>query len=280
MTQTANPLKQFFRQPALYLKLPSNGQFWAEGSIDMPPNKELPILPMTAIDEITYRTPDALFNGSAIVSVIQSCVPNIKDAWKIPAVDLTTILIAIRIATYNSEMEIGSTCPACNANGEYTLDLHTMIAGIGKADFSKAIKQGDLEVFFRSVDYQTQNQLNAQQFEQQRIIQSISNSTETEDEKLTKLNGALKAVTGITIAAISNSIAGIRTPNAFVTEPEFIIDFLKNCDRTLFGTIRDHAVQLRELSELPPIPVTCTECNHQYTQTITLDSTNFFEVAS
>jgi hypothetical protein len=177
-------------------------------------------------------------------------------------------------------MEIGSTCPACNSNGEYTLDLHTMIAGIGKADFSKAIKQGDLEVFFRSVDYQTQNQLNAQQFEQQRIIQSISNSTETEDEKLTKLNGALKAVTGITIAAISNSIAGIRTPNAFVTEPEFIIDFLKNCDRTLFGTIRDHAVQLRELSELPPIPVTCTECNHQYTQTITLDSTNFFEVAS
>lgn len=280
MTQTANPLKQFFRQPALYLKLPSDGQFWAEGSIDMPPNKELPILPMTAIDEITYRTPDALFNGSAIVSVIQSCVPNIKDAWKIPAVDLTTILIAIRIATYNSEMEISSTCPACNSNGEYTLDLHTMIAGIGKADFSKAIKQGDLEVFFRSVDYQTQNQLNAQQFEQQRIIQSISNSTETEDEKLTKLNSALKAVTGITIAAISNSIAGIRTPNAFVTEPEFIIDFMKNCDRTLFSTIRDHAVQLRELSELPPIPVTCTECNHQYTQTITLDSTNFFEVAS
>jgi hypothetical protein len=280
MTQTANPLKQFFRQPALYLKLPSDGQFWAEGSIDMPPNKELPILPMTAIDEITYRTPDALFNGSAIVSVIQSCVPNIKNAWKIPSVDLTTLLIAIRIATYNSEMEINSVCPACNAEGEYTLDLHTMLAGIKPVNFSEAVKHGDLEVFFRSVDYQTQNQLNAQQFEQQRIIQSIPDSADTEDEKLAKLNAALKIVTGITIAAISNSIAGIRTPNAFVTEPEFIIEFLKNCDRTLFSTIRDRAVQLRELSELPPIPVTCTECNHQYTQTITLDSTNFFEVAS
>lgn len=280
MNQTANPLKQFFRQPALYLKLPSDGQFWEPGSLDMPPNKELPVLPMTAIDEITYRTPDALFNGSAVVSVIQSCVPSIRNAWKIPAVDLTAILIAIRIATYSSEMEINSVCPACETEGEYTLDLHTMLAGIQPIDFSKAVKHGDLEVFFRSVDYQTQNQLNAQQFEQQRIIRSISDSPDSEDEKLLKLNAALRAVTGITITAISGAIAGIRTPSAFVTEPEFIIDFLQNCDRTLFGTIRDRAVELRETSELPPIPVTCTECNHQYTQTISLDSTNFFEVAS
>ena len=280
MNQTANPLKQFFRQPALYLKLPSDGQFWEPGSLDMPPNKELPVLPMTAIDEITYRTPDALFNGSAVVSVIQSCVPSIRNAWKVPAVDLTAILIAIRIATYNSEMEINSVCPACETEGDYTLDLHTMLAGIKPIDFSKAVKHGDLEVFFRSVDYQTQNQLNAQQFDQQRIIRSISDSSDTEDEKLQKLNTALRAVTGITITAISGAIAGIRTPAAFVTEPEFIIDFLQNCDRTLFGIIRDRAVELRETSELPPVPVTCTECNHQYTQTISLDSTNFFEVAS
>ena len=91
MTQTANPLKQFFRQPALYLKLPSDGQFWEAGSLDLPPNKELPVLPMTAIDEITYRTPDALFNGSAVVNVIQSCIPGIKNAWKTPSVDLTSI---------------------------------------------------------------------------------------------------------------------------------------------------------------------------------------------
>ncbi len=70
MTQTANPLRQFFRQPAIYLRLPSNGNFWPKDSIDFPANMELPVLPMTAIDEITYRTPDALFNGQAVVSVI------------------------------------------------------------------------------------------------------------------------------------------------------------------------------------------------------------------
>ena len=61
-----NPLTQYFRQPAIYVKLPSNGQHYPEAALNMPANNELPVYPMTAIDEITYRTPDALFNGNAV----------------------------------------------------------------------------------------------------------------------------------------------------------------------------------------------------------------------
>ena len=113
MTQTANPLKQFFRQPAVYIKLPSDGQFWPDKAISMTENRELPVLPMTAIDEITYRTPDALYNGSATINVIQSCVPNIKNAWHMPTVDIDTVLVAIRVATYGHELEINTQCPNC-----------------------------------------------------------------------------------------------------------------------------------------------------------------------
>ena len=88
MTINANPLKQFFRQPVIYARLPSKGKFYPPGTLDMPANNELPVLPMTAIDEITYRTPDALYNGQATVDVIQSCLPNIKNAWVIPAMDM------------------------------------------------------------------------------------------------------------------------------------------------------------------------------------------------
>ena len=66
MSQTnPNPLSQYFRQPVIYIKLPSNGKFYPPGTLDMPANNELPVLPMTAIDEITYRTPDALFDQIA-----------------------------------------------------------------------------------------------------------------------------------------------------------------------------------------------------------------------
>jgi hypothetical protein len=123
MTQSLNPLRAFFRQPAIYIRLPSDGQFWPPGSIDMPVNRELPILPMTAIDEITYRTPDALFNGAAIVSVVQSCIPSIKNAWQMPNCDLNTILTAIRIASYGAMMAVDTTCEKCSTENNFELDL-------------------------------------------------------------------------------------------------------------------------------------------------------------
>ena len=94
MTES-NPLKQFFRRPAVYLKLPSGGLGYPEGAINLPDNGEIPIYPMTAIDEITSRTPDSLFNGVAVVELIKSCVPDIKDPWSVTNVDLDPLLVAI-----------------------------------------------------------------------------------------------------------------------------------------------------------------------------------------
>lgn len=60
-----NPLQQYFRRPAIYIKLPSDGRYYSDGILSMPENHELPVYPMTAIDEITAKTPDALFNGTS-----------------------------------------------------------------------------------------------------------------------------------------------------------------------------------------------------------------------
>ena len=159
MTQTANPLKQFFRQPAIYLSLPSAGNFWPKEAIRLPANKELPVLPMTAIDEITYRTPDALFNGTAVVNVIHSCVPSITDAWSAPSTDINSILGAIRIASYGHNMEIDSTCPSCNTEGEYGVDLRTVLENLTTLNYDVPMQQGDLTFTFRPMTYQEQNQI-------------------------------------------------------------------------------------------------------------------------
>ena len=127
MPQNANPLKQFFRQPAIYLQLPSDGRHWQDQSLTMPENHELPVYPMTAIDEITYRTPDALFNGQAVVNVIQSCVPAVKDGWAVPGIDINALLIGIRIASYGHDLEIGTKCPECGTDAEYTVDLRMIL---------------------------------------------------------------------------------------------------------------------------------------------------------
>ena len=104
-----NPLRQYFRRPALYLTLPSRGKFYPEGALEMPENGELAVYPMTAIDEITSKTPDALFNGNAVPEIIKSCVPGIKDPWAVPSVDMDAILVAIRAATNGNDLEISMT---------------------------------------------------------------------------------------------------------------------------------------------------------------------------
>ena len=140
-----NPLTQYFRQPAIYVKLPSNGQHYPEAALKMPANNELPVYPMTAIDEITYRTPDALFNGNAVVNVIKSCIPSIQDPWAIPAMDVDTILVAIRIASYGHTMEISTSCPHCQHEADYGLDLRTVMERMRAPDYSKSIHDGDLK---------------------------------------------------------------------------------------------------------------------------------------
>lgn len=280
MSQSSNPLQQFFRQPAVYLKLPSGGQFWPEGSLDMPPNNELPVLPMTAIDEITYRTPDALFNGSAVINVVQSCVPNIKNAWKMPGSDLNAILIAIRIASYGANMDLETTCTSCGHTDDYTVSLNSILDSMPKSNFAETVDHGDLEIYFKPVDYETQNQINLLQFEQQRILQQLQELDQPEDQKMKILNNALQEITKLTVQAIKSSISGIRTPAALVTNQQHIEEFLTNCDRALFVKIRDHAIKLKTDAELPPMQLTCSECNHQYEQAMIMDSTNFFGVAS
>lgn len=277
-----NPLKQYFRQPAIYLRLPSQGKFYPDGALDMPVNGEIPIYPMTAIDEITYRTPDALFNGAAVINVIKSCAPNIRDPWAVPNIDIDSLLVAIRIASFGPNMEFESTCPKCGETNDHICDLRGILDRIKAPDYSKTVAQGDLEIFFKPMTYKTVNDNNLAQFEEQRILQSAQDQSIPEDQRLSNLNDAVKKITDITIKAMAHSIAAVKTPAAFVNEPEYIEDLLKNCDRGLFIRIRDFIIKIKEDSEMQPFEIECPEegCKHKYPQSITLDMTSFFGAAS
>lgn len=271
-----NPLAEFFRSPSIYLKLPSNGEFYPEGTLDMPKNNELPIYPMTAIDEITYRTPDALYNGSAVINVIESCVPNIKDAWAIPSVDVDAILAAIRIASYGHEMEISTTCPECEETASYGIDLRGVLDELKTIDYNESVSIGDLEVFFKPLSYKQINDSNIVQFEEQKLINVIEDAEMSEEDKLKRLSEAFNKMTELTISSIAQSVNYIKTPDTVVDAENFITDFLNNCDREVYTKIRDHILNIKIQTDLKPLEITCSECGHEYKQPFTLDMSNFF----
>lgn len=277
-----NPLRQYFRQPAIYLRLPSGGKFYPEGTINLPPNNELPILPMTAIDEITYRTPDALFNGSAVVSVVQSCCPGIKDAWSIPAMDVDSILVGIRIASYGHNMDFESKCPHCGTVADHTLDLRSVLDRMTVPDYGQPIVHSDMEIYLKPMTYKNLNDNNQTQFDEQKILSMLPDTEMPDSEKMNALSAALRKITEVTVRALSMSIAAVKTPNAFVTEPEYIEEMLNNCDRVLFNNIRGRIIELKAQAEMQPFELTCSndQCNKKYMQSVTLDMSSFFEPAS
>jgi hypothetical protein len=280
MTQSNNPLRKHFRQAAIHLKLPSAGKFYPPGSIIMPANNELPILPMTAMDEITGRTPDALFNGAAVAELVQSCVPNIINAWVAPVIDFNALLVAIRLASYGHDMEIGTTCPKCGAAHQLNVDLRIVLDNLKSPDYEKSITDGDLTFYFAPMNYKQVNDNSRISFEDQKIIQQLSSIEMDETEKITKLGQAFRRITEATIRSIAQSINAIKTAEAMVTDTTHIQEFLHNCTKNTFEAIKTHAISLRAATELPPIPVTCDACQHEYKQEFTLDMSNFFETAS
>jgi len=66
----SNPLQKYFRQPKIYIRLPSNGKYWNPNDIELTESGELPVYAMTAKDELSFKTPDSLINGQSTVNVI------------------------------------------------------------------------------------------------------------------------------------------------------------------------------------------------------------------
>jgi hypothetical protein len=277
---TNNPLKQYFRQPAIYIKLPSNGEFYPPGSIELSVNGEYPVLPMTAVDEMTYRTPDALFNGAAVVSVIQSCMPNIQNAWNVPSVDVDTILVAIRIASYGHNMEFSTACAKCGEVNDRELDLRQVLDSIRTPNYNSPVEQGDMQIYFKPMTYKNLNDNNQLQFEEQKILQMLPDTEVENTEKVRLLGEAFKKLSEVTIQALAQSISTIKTPTALVSEPEHIKEFLENCDRTLFNRIKDFIIDIKGQAEMQPVKIVCDKCQNEFEQELTLDMSSFFEVAS
>jgi len=274
-----NPLAGYFRKPAIHLALPSKGSFYPEGTLDMPETKELPVYPMTSLDEITYRTPDALFNGSALVDVIKSCIPSIIDPWQMPSIDITAILAAIRIASFSHNMEISTTCPECNEMSDYELNLHDVLDNLHSPDYHNTFDAGDISVTFKPLTYFEMNENNQIQFEEQQLQQMIVKQDDTlpEKERIKLLSDAFKKVSKYTLDTLVKNISNIAVPGAVVDDPEHILAYLQNCERAIYNGIKSHIVSERAKTDLKPLSITCDDCGHKYEQPFTLDMTSFFE---
>ena len=282
MQQNTNPLNKYLRQPEIYVKLPSGGKYWPPGSLDMPISGELPVLPMSTRDEIMVNTPDALLNGEAVVNMIQSCIPNIRNAWAMPSVDLDTVLIAIRIASYGEKMEYTSTCPKCENSDNYEIDLRQFLdMPVDLQGYENAFDYKGITVSLRPLDYNSVNQQNLEQFEQQRLITMVNDTTIDEATKQKRFQEIFNILTTYTIQNVVGSIEKLTTPEGItVIDPMHLKDFVENSERIFFQTLKDKLLDIKNKFPEKTVSTVCDTCSNEYTIPFTFDQSNFFEFAS
>jgi len=276
MSNSSNPLAKHFRQPSIYLSLPSKGKFYGPGALEYPKSGELPVYPMTVKDEITLKTPDALMNGEGVVEVVKSCVPNIKNPWQIPVCDLDTVLIAIRIASYGNEMSIGTNCPKCKEINENVVDLSMYLDSLPEPVYAEK-GFGKLIVKFKPQDYEALNKANLASYRQQSLLRTISSDTLTDEQRQAEFKRLLPQVTELTVQNLLNGIESIVTEDGQeVKEKLYIKEFLDNCDLPTYETIRKTVEEIVVKNRSKPVDIKCEHCEDEYKADVTFEHSNFF----
>jgi hypothetical protein len=271
-----NPLASWYRQPKIYVSLPSKGKFYPAGSLDVSANGEYAVYAMTAKDELMFKTPDALLSGQSTVEIIKSCIPAIKDPWVMPSIDLDFALIAIRIATYGESMEVGCKCPSCSADNSYDVNLSHWIGQVSQFNYDDVINIEPLTVYIRPYTYQEVTKTSIKALEQQRIFNIINDDSLSDEEKVDKFGKSFVKMTELTVDIISDTVKKIVTPDGETSDKEQIKEFINNCSKDVFDLISSRVTSIKEQIELKAQNVKCNECDHEFSLPITMDQSNFF----
>lgn len=274
-----------FRTPSVYITLPSKGQYWPEGSLDIKsPTGELAVQSMTVRDEMSLKTPDALMNGVAVVNVIQSCCPDIKDAWQVPSMDLDTILVAIRIATYGEQLEVKSLIPKVNEMQTVSINLNSVVDQIEKRPFTEDHQLSDSTVIkIKPMNYRGITDANIKNYEQARLAESIRKSSLNEDQKLAEIQKAFNNIANMTIDNMVNQIIAVKYKNEPIQD---VKQFITEIPAKIANEIKEVLNSQKDIGTIPHQTVATPQefvdkgAPQSYPQPITLDYANFFAYKS
>lgn len=284
--EKANPLEKYYRQPVIYITLPSKGKYYTKEAFEPTTTGELPVLPMTAKDEIEFKTPDAMISGQATVNVVQSCIPNIKDAWELVNYDLDTVLLGIRIATYGETMNVSGTIPGVvpTEQVDHTLNLPQLLETLKNIDIKDtATTKSGFTIKCKPLTYKKLSDSQISAFEQQKQYATVATSKMSDEEKGKSFAQNFAKLTELNFAMLVDAIIEITTPDGtLVDDADQIKSFINNANTNIIGEIQTVLGELRTQAAIKPLRLKATDeqikkgAKATFEMPITFDSSNFF----
>ena len=276
-----NPLQQYFRVAKTYVRLPTKGAYNAPQDIDFAANFEVGVSPLTAIDHMMLKTPDALLNGETLLKVVQSCVPAVKNIKKLTQPDINVIMVAIRVASNGPIQEFDCSCPKCKHDNHISVNLAHYLDTCDSVTPHKSVDLGnDLVVYVRPFDFEQRNLQLINDFEETKAVRSINNSTDkSEADQMHELSEHINKSAHRLFDLVSKSVVKIviKSNNQTVTEPEHIREFIASINKHQSDVIIDSIRELNEMGIQRTASVECQQCAHQWQQDLDFDPTSFFD---
>ena len=272
-----NPLQQYFRQPRIFISLPSHGIYNAPGTINGEVER-IPVFGMTGMDEILMKTPDALLSGESTAKVINSCCPAITDPWDLCNLDADLVLTAIRIATYGNTMTVVKTCGECQTENEYELDLNRLIDHYGSCTYDNKIVLKDLTIKIRPLNYKLSTDFALRNFQLQQQLSQLDDLKD-ETEKKTVLNDLFQKLSILQNEIFVAGIESVDTGKVVVTEREFIAEWVANCDSSVIDSIKQHIQKNQDVWTDVKHNVVCENCGATSSISVDMDQSSFFAKA-
>jgi hypothetical protein len=273
-----NPLKQYFRQFKMFLKLPSGTTYYKTTDVELNELGEIGIKAMTGQDELILKNPDALLNGEAIIEVIKSCVPAVKNPKVLLSNDIDAIITAIRHASFGNSLESVLACPACKKENTFKLDLQYALDNMTmlEPDYVVNLENG-LSIFVKPYSFPEMLKGLHAQFEQAKLARELERDGITEDEKSAAFKKAFEMLSRITFELISKAIVKIVDENAGinVTEQKYIVDFIRDVDREVIDRIQSLVKEISEVGIKKEFTATCSHCEHTWSSEIDFNPVNF-----
>lgn len=280
---SANPLQRYFRRPALWVKLPTLGKWYQNNEVHYNEHCEVQVYGITAIDEIMINTPDALFNGHALESVIESCIPSVHNVKSLMQPDLEALFVGIKSASNNGKYEINRTCKKCSHENTFDLNCNQLLDNMKYVEDSDTVVDigNDIRVHVKPYDFVMRSLFIKRQLEERKTLALIENDKEIDDSllKASKYAKNIEEMTRLTFRLISESIVAVEILGKdaqFVTDKDHISEWMTSVNKNTASSIIDAVNALNLLGPVRSTTATCQNCNHTWEEPLNFDPTVFF----
>ena len=277
-----NPLTNEIDLPGISVTLPTGGKFYDQGVLKSGANPEdLMVGPFSMWDEVNWRNPYSIMSGDAIRKLLTRVTPDIERPDGLCAVDVDTILLAARQASYGNtmEMEIVCTNDECKKTGQIAVRLDNVML-----QYQSLLPAEQWQVTFENGQVA---QIRPILYSE--VIDMLKMAIQTEKEtKRIDINDDDKQelmvdrMINTQVSLMRTSIAWVKSKSGEIYHDQDIInDWLDNIPVTWVEELREKTRLINELNgEAGSVEYECPHCGHKQMVNVIADPTRFFGSAS